>query len=63
MTISEHITQTLKQQGRTKVWLAEQLGVTKQVMNYKLTNNRITADELVSIGKLLGMNLNELKEE
>jgi DNA-binding Xre family transcriptional regulator len=61
LKISEHIENHRKLQGRTKVWLAERLGMTKQNLQYKLTNNTITGYELVRIGELLDINLNDLK--
>jgi hypothetical protein len=62
MTVTEFIEQYRKEQGREKIWLAEKLGITKQVLNYKFTNNSFTAEELVSLGKLLNMDLNSLKD-
>lgn len=62
MTVTEFIEQHRKEQGREKIWLAEKLGITKQVLNYKFTNNSFTAEELVSLGKLLNMDLNKLKD-
>lgn len=62
MTVSEYIEQTITEQGRQKTWLAEKLGITKQVLNYKFTNNSFTAEELITLGKLLSIDLNKLKE-
>lgn len=62
MTVSEYIEQTITEQGRQKTWLADKLGITKQVLNYKFTNNRFTAEELITLGKLLSIDLNKLKE-
>jgi galactokinase len=63
LTVSEFIEQHRKTERREKIWLAEQLGITKQVLNYKFTNNSFTAEELVKLGKLLNMDLNKLKED
>jgi hypothetical protein len=63
MTVTEFIEQYRKEQGREKIWLAEKLGITKQVLNYKFSNNSFTAEELVSLGNLLNMDLNRLKED
>jgi hypothetical protein len=63
MTVSEHIEQHRKAQGREKIWLAGQLGITKQVLNYKFMNNSFTAEELVMLGKVLNINLEELKNQ
>jgi hypothetical protein len=61
LTIAEYIEQHRKAQRREKIWLAGQLGITKQVLNYKFSNNRFLAEELVTLGKLLDMDLNKLK--
>ena len=63
MTVTEYIEQHRKAKGIEKIWLAEKLGITKQVLNYKFTNNSFMAEELVSLGKLLDMDLNRLKED
>lgn len=58
MTVSEHIICSLEYRGATKQWLAEKLGITKQTMNYKLTHNSFTAEELLKIAKVMDIDLN-----
>ena len=62
LTVAEYITQIITEQGRQKTWLADNLGITKQVLNYKFASNSFTAEELINIGKLLSIDLNKLKE-
>lgn len=61
LTVAAYIEQIIIEQGRQKTWLADKLGITKQVLNYKFTNNSFTAEELITLGKLLNIDLNKLK--
>jgi hypothetical protein len=63
MTIAEHILEVLKSQERSKSWLAEKINITKQAIHYKFKSDSFTAEELIKISKVLGINLEELKEK
>ena len=63
MDIGEYIQQVLKGQGRSQVWLADKIGIHDKTFSGKLKRNSITGEELLKIGKILGINLEELKEE
>jgi len=58
LKIAEHIICTLEYRGATKQWLADKLGITKQTMNYKLTHNSFTAEELLQIARIMEIDLN-----
>jgi DNA-binding XRE family transcriptional regulator len=58
LTVAEHIIHSLDYRGTTKQWLADKIGITKQTMNYKLTHNSFTAEELLQIAKALEIDLN-----
>jgi len=65
MFVAKYILQILKSQERGKTWLADKIGITKQVIHYKFSNNSFTADDLLKIAdvKVLNINLEELKKE
>jgi DNA-binding XRE family transcriptional regulator len=42
--------------------LADKVGITRQSIGYKLKENSFTANELLRIAKVLGIDLNELKD-
>ncbi len=63
MNLGEHISNIIEQQGRTKVWVAEQSGINYKTFVDKLTRDTITGKELLRIAKLLNINLEELKKE
>lgn len=44
----------LKEQGRTKWWLANQLGIRASSLSTKLLNNRFSESQKIHIEKLLG---------
>lgn len=53
--------QTLKEQGRQQVWLAERLGVTPQTV-YRWTTGKSSPDDptKLRISKLLGVSVKKL---
>jgi DNA-binding XRE family transcriptional regulator len=63
MTIAEHILQVLKSQERSKPWLADKIGITRQTIQYKFKSNSFTAEELIQISRVLNINLEELKDK
>ena len=63
MKLSENISQVIDEQGRTKVWVAEQSNINYKTFVDKLTRNTITGEELLRIAKVLNIDLNKLKED
>lgn len=63
MKLSEHISKVIEDQGRTKVWVAEQSDINYKTFVDKLTRNTITGEELLRVSKVLNIDLNKLKEE
>lgn len=63
MILGEYITSIIEQQGRTKVWVADQADINYKTFVDKLANNRITGEELLRIGKVLNVQLDELKKD
>ena len=63
MRIGTLIRKTIRQQGRTQQWIAEQLGLDRKTFSGKLTRNSITSDELLKIAELLEINLEDLKKQ
>ncbi len=54
-TISQKVERALKEQGRKKVWLAEQLGVEYQTVYNKLKENTWSVSELFLLKNLLNI--------
>ena len=63
MQIGTLIRKTIRKQGRTQQWIAEQLGLDHKTFSGKLTRNSITGDELLKIAELLDINLEDLKKQ
>jgi len=63
MFVSEYIQKILNSQERQKNWLAEKVNISKQTAGYKLKHNSFTAEELFDIADVLGINLEEMREE
>ena len=63
MNLGEHISTIIEQQGRTKVWVAEKSDINYKTFVDKLTRDTITGKELLRIAKVLGINLEDLKEK
>lgn len=61
MNIGEFIKHILKKQGRTKTWLCDQLDANYKTLHAKLDFDRLKANDLLMIAHLLGIDLNELK--
>lgn len=61
MNIGEHIAHILEQQGRSKIWMSEQIGINYKTFVDRLKNDRLTAYDLLRIGKVLNVDLNEMK--
>ena len=52
------ILQALKEQGRTQIWLAAQIGITYQSLHGKLKNGTFTVSEKYYIANLLKIGAN-----
>lgn len=52
---TEKIKKSLKEQGRTKVWLAEQVQITYKTLFEKLNNNSFSVSEVFYISHLLNI--------
>ena len=63
MKLNEYIESILKEQERSKSWLADKLDINSKTFLGKMKRNSITAEELLKIGEILNLNLNSLKEE
>lgn len=63
MIIAELIEKTLVEQGRSKAWLSDQMNLNYKTLTGKFKRNSFDALELVVMGKLLGIDLNKIKEE
>lgn len=55
MTFSDKINKALKEQGRTKVWLAAKLGVKDTSLITKIKNNTYSIADIYYISSLLGI--------
>jgi len=53
----------LDEQGRSQVWLAKMLKINDKTFSGKLKRSSITGEELLRIAKLLGIDLEVMKEE
>jgi len=63
MNLADYISSIMEQQGRTKVWVAEQIGMKYKTFFDKLTRNTIKGDELLRIAKVLNIDLEKLKDK
>lgn len=63
MNVSDYLQEHLKENGITKQWLAEQLGINYKTFVGKLNRNSISADELIDISHYINLNLEDLKHE
>ena len=63
MFVAKYIQKILNSQERQKNWLAEKVNISKQTAGYKLKHNSFTAEELFDIADVLGINLEEMREE
>lgn len=63
MNIGEHIAHILEQQGRSKIWMSEQIGINYKTFIDRLKNDRLTAYDLLVIGRVLNIRLDEMKNQ
>ena len=63
MNLGELIENVIKQQGRTKTWVADQSEIKYKTFVDKIMRNSFTGEELLRVAKVLNINLEELKGE
>lgn len=61
--LGNYIKNCIKEEGRTISWVSEKLGINYKTFTTKLDRNTISADELLKISVLLGINLESLKSD
>lgn len=62
MIIETYIEKKMEEEGRSKLWLAGKLNMNKDTFYGKLRRKSFSADELVQIGIIMDLDLNELKK-
>ena len=55
MDTSEKVLAALKEQGRSKVWLAKKLYITRQTLDLRLKDNTWRIKEVILLMSLLGI--------
>ena len=63
MQMGTVIRKTIRKQGKTQQWIAEQLGMDHKTFSGKLSRNSITDDELLKIAALLDVNLEDMNKQ
>lgn len=63
MNLAEVIKADLKSKGLKQSFLSKQLNISDQSLSYKLSNNKFTADELIKLVNLLGLNPKKIFKE
>lgn len=63
MNIANVISETIEEQRHDIKWVAEKVNVPYTTFLYKLKNDNFLAAELLKIGKLLNIDLEELKNK
>jgi len=61
LNIGEQIKYSLKIAGLTQRWLANEMKINEKTLSGKLNSDSITADELLTVARLLDMDLNKMK--
>ncbi|MEC4565372.1 hypothetical protein L8C07_05395 [Paenibacillus sp. CMAA1739] len=63
VNLGKYIKDIIKAQGRTIAWVSDQLSFNERTLAGKLNRNSVSGDDLMRLSILLGINLEELKEE
>ena len=63
MHLGEYIESIRKENGHTKIWLAEKSEISYKTFVDKLKNDTFTAKELFRIAIVLGIDLEQLKND
>jgi hypothetical protein len=63
MNLGQYIKNTLKEQGRKINWLADQLNTNEKTFGNKLRRNKLNAEELIKITKILNLDFEKLKNQ
>ena len=61
LNIGKITTNLIQEQGRTKVWVADKIGVNYKTFVDKLKNDRFDAKELIRLSEVIGLDLEKLK--
>ena len=61
MDIGKYIKNILESKGYTQRQLADKLNIDEKRFSYRLTNNSLSAQELIEIAEILNLDLNQLK--
>lgn len=61
MNLGQHISDIIDSQGRDKKWVSEQIEVNYRTFLYRLENNGVTGIDLLRLGIVLNIDLEELK--
>jgi len=61
MDIGKYIKNILESKGYTQRQLADKLNIDEKRFSYRLTNNSLSAQELIEIATILDLDLNQLK--
>ncbi|MDD4779191.1 MAG: hypothetical protein PHT02_01115 [Tissierellia bacterium] len=64
MNLGEYLENEIRnKQGREVKWVAEQIETNDRTLRYQLKNDCVSGKNLLVIAKLIGLDLNKLKEE
>ena len=63
LNLGDYIEKVIENQGRTKVWVAEQCQINYKTFVDKLTRDSFTGKELLKLAQVLGIELDELKKQ
>jgi hypothetical protein len=63
MNLGAYFKDLIKAQGRTYTWVADQIKMNEKTFIGKLNRDSITGEDLLRLAIVLGIDLNELKEE
>ncbi len=61
ISLGDYIKSCIKDEGRTIRWVSEKLGINYKTFSGKLNTDSLSADELLKISVLIGINLEHLK--
>jgi hypothetical protein len=61
MNLGKYISEIIEQRGIRKTWVADKADINYKTFVDKLNRDSITGKELLRIGKLLNISLDELK--
>lgn len=62
MTISQIVERERKNQGRTKIWIADKLGSNYKTFVDRINKDKLTATEIIGLIDILNLDLDELRK-